>query len=123
MEGSPDWRALLCPEFGLRIVFRVHEFNETQQVHIDEEKAGKLSAQELAHIMKEAGDWLFWHAYSEAMPTPVFEFRRDKGGTLHLLRNTAPRLDIIVKDDATVKELANALRAGAEFVRKRGPQD
>lgn len=68
LEGSPDWRALHCPEFGIKIIFRVHEFNETQKVYYDTEKAGKLSAQELAHIMREAGDWLFKNAYSEAMP-------------------------------------------------------
>lgn len=48
----------------------------------------------------------------------VFEFRRDSSGGLHLVRNTPPRLDIVIKDDATARELANALRAGAEFVRK-----
>lgn len=118
LEGSPDWRALHCPEFGLKIVFRVHEFNETQQVYFADEKAGKLSAQEIAHILREAGDWLYWHAYSEAVPVPVFEFRRDSSEGLHLIRNTPPRLDILIKDDATARELANALRAGAEFVRK-----
>ena len=67
-EGSPDWRVLHCPEYGLKIVFRVHEFNETQRVYFDEEKAGKLSASEIAYIMRMAGEWLYKNAYNEAMP-------------------------------------------------------
>ena len=52
---------------------------------------------------------------------PVFEFRRDDSGGLHLVRNTPPRLDILIQDDTSTAELANALRAAREFVRKVVP--
>lgn len=52
---------------------------------------------------------------------PVFEFRRDGSGVLHLVRNRPPRLDILIQDDTSTAELANALRAAREFVRKVVP--
>ena len=52
---------------------------------------------------------------------PVFEFRRDDSGGLHLVRNRPPRLDILIQDDTSTAELANALRAAREFVRKVAP--
>lgn len=118
LEGSPDWRALHCPEYGLKIIFRIHEFNETQRVSMDEGVA-PLGASVTARILREAGDWVFWHAYSEAMPTPVTEYRKMDGNSPDLLlRHKFPRLKVEVSDSCTFKQLADALRASGEYAKR-----
>lgn len=118
LEGSPDWRALHCPEYRLKITFRVHEFNETQRVSMDEGVA-PLGASAIARILREAGDWVFWHAYSEAMPIPVTEYRKmDGNGPDLLLRHKFPRLKVEVQDACSFKQLADALRASCEYAKR-----
>ena len=82
----------------------------------------ELGPEGIASLMREAGDWLFSHAYSVALPTPVFEFREfdeDEDDALCLLRNKFPKLTITIEDKCTGKQLADALRAASEYVRKR----
>lgn len=83
-----------------------------------------LGPEGIASLMREAGDWLFSHAYSVAMPTPVFEFREvEEKDLMCLLRNKFPRFTINIEDECTGKQLADALRAASEFVRKRIKDD
>lgn len=120
-EYAPGWWILYCAEYGLTIVFEEHRFNETQQVSFSDERSvvERLGAQGVAALMREAGDWLYEHAYSIAMPTPAFEFRKDDEGNEFLLRNKFPRLSVEIKEACDVKQLSDALRAASEFVRKR----
>lgn len=105
------------------IKFEEHRFNETQQVTILEDSkfsSAKDTAKELAHIMAEMGDYMYRHWYSIAMPVPVFELRQDdEHDRLLLIRNKFPKMTIEIQDDCDVKQLADALRAASEFVRKR----
>ena len=72
-----------------------------------------------ARMLREAGDYLFSHWYSIAMPTPTFEFRQDdENDRLLILRNKFPRLEIELKDDCDMKQLSDALKAAGEFVFK-----
>ncbi len=114
-QDSPEWWVLTDKENGIIIRFREHEFNETQEVIVQDPS---FDAHQLATIMTEIGDWMISHAYSVAMPTPVFEFR-EMGDKALLLRNKHPRLTINIEDECTVKQLADALRAASEFVKKR----
>lgn len=113
---QPGWWVLHDTENGVIIKFKEHEFNETQEVTLtdpcDEPKW-------LAQLMSEIGDWLFSHAYSIAMPTPVFEFREFNDKSL-ILRNKHPRFTLNIEDECTTKQLADALRSASEFVRKQG---
>lgn len=120
-ESTPGWWVLSCAEYGLTIVFEEHRFNETQQISFSDERSvvERLGAQGVAALMREAGDWLYTHAYSVAMPTPTFEFRTDDEGNEFLLRNKFPRLSIEIKEVCDAKQLSDALRAASEFVRKR----
>ena len=122
--GAPGWWLLQIPEYSIVIEFEEHKFNETQQIKfidpgIFETIPGQERADLLASIMQQAGDWLFSHAYSIAMPVPVFEFREYDDGQTYLLRHSSPRLRIEVIDSCTASQLSNALRAASEFVRKR----
>ena len=120
-ESATGWWILSCAEYGLTIVFEEHKFNETQQVSFRDERSvvERLGAQGVAALMREAGDWLYAHAYSVAMPTPIFEFRIDDEGNEFLLRNKFPRLSVEIKEACDVKQLSDALHAASEFVRKR----
>lgn len=120
-ESTPGWWVLSCAEYGLTIVFEEHRFNETQQISFSDELSvvERLGAQGVAALMREAGDWLYTHAYSVAMPTPTFEFRIDDEGNEFLLRNKFPRLSVEIKEACDVKQLSDALHAASEFVRKR----
>lgn len=120
-ESQPGWWTLAIPEYGITFRFREHEFNETQEISLsDPTIVENLGAQGIASVMREAGDWLFSHAYSVAMPTPVFEFREiEESGSVCLLRNKFPKFTINIEDECTGKQLADALRAASEFVRKR----
>lgn len=120
-ESTPGWWTLSYPEYGVTISFEEHRFNETQQVMLsDQSVVQNLGPQGVARIMSEAGDWLATHAYSIAAPTPVFEVRRnDDADRDYILRNTFPKLKIEVREECNAKQLADALRAASEFVRKR----
>lgn len=120
-ESAPGWWTLAIPEYGLSIRFEEHKFNETQEVvFTDQTLVEDLGAQGVARIMREAGDWLAAHAYSVAMPTPVFEFREiEDSGSVCLLRNKFPRFTMNIEDECDEKQLADALRAASEFLRKR----
>ena len=120
-ESDMGWWILSCAEYGLTIAFEEHRFNETQQVSFRDEHSvvERLGAQGVAALMREAGDWLYAHAYSVAMPTPIFEFRIDDEGNEFLLRNKFPRLSVEIKEACDVKQLSDALQAASEFVRKR----
>lgn len=118
-ESTSGWWILSAPEYGLTIRFREHEFNETQEVSLNDQSIAKeLGAEGVATLMREAGDYLFTHAYSVAMPTPVYELRVT-GDDIYILRNTPPKLKIKIEDNCTNKELVEALTKAAEFIRKR----
>ena len=119
-ESQPGWWTLAIPEYGITFRFREHEFNETQEISLyDPTIVDNLGPEGIASLMREAGDWLFSHAYSVAMPTPVFEFRRDDDADKHyILRNKFPRLKIEVREECSYKQLADALRSGSEYVKR-----
>ena len=105
------------------IRFQEHRFNETQKVSILKESIfydKPDSANALAHIMSEMGDYMYKHWYSIAMPVPIFEFREDETNDKFLLiRNKFPRFVIEIQDNCDVKQLSDALKAASEFIRKR----
>lgn len=119
-ESAPGWWTLSCPEYGVTISFEEHRFNETQKVAFSDQGIVQgLGPQGIARIMREAGDWLSTHTFSVAMPTPVFEFRRDDDADKdYILRNKFPRLKIEVREECSYKQLADALRSGSEYVKR-----
>lgn len=114
------WYVLTDTENMIVYRFQEHRFNETQRVtFLDETIHNRREAHEIARMLREAGDYLFSHWYSIAMPTPVFEFRQDdENDRLLILRNKFPRLEIEIKDKCDMKQLSDALKAAGEFVFK-----
>ena len=115
------WYVLTDTENMIVYRFQEHRFNETQRVtFLDETIHNRREAHEIARMLREAGDYLFSHWYSIAMPTPVFEFRQDdEDDRLLILRNKFPRLEIEIKDKCDMKQLSDALKKAGELLRKK----
>ena len=56
---TPGWWVFTDKENGIVIKFQEHKFNDTQQVVMLEECS--LSAQQIAGILREMGDWVVRH--------------------------------------------------------------
>lgn len=121
-QDQPGWWVLTDAENLVVLKFKEHEFNESQQVtFIDDDQSviEKLGAQRIAQILREMGDYMFTHWYSIALPTPVFEFRKDdENDRMLLIRNKFPKFTLEIQDDCDLKQLSDALKAAGEFVMK-----
>lgn len=97
--------------------FKAHEFAETQVFP----SMGCLDADPLkvAKAMREMGEWLYTHHYSDVMPAPPYELRLSEDGTrLHVLRHKDPVMDAVF-ETGDLNAIANALAKAAEYIRKK----
>ena len=98
--------------------FEEHRFNETQKYTNLDRLEGK-DAQTVATAMKELGDWLYLHHYSECFPAPTYELRiSEDDSELHIIRHKEPYMDAVFETD-DLKEISSALSKAAEFIKKR----
>lgn len=125
LEKSRDllgWWVLTDTENLVVLKFKEHEYNDSQQVtFIDEDKSimEKLGTQGIVRILREMGEYMFTHWYSIALPTPVFEFRKDdKNDQMLLICNKFPKFTVTLNDDYDLKQLSDSLKAASEFVIK-----
>lgn len=121
-QDLPGWWVLTDTENLVVIKFKEHEYNESQQVtFIDDDKSvtEKLGTQGISRVLREMGDYMFTHWYSIALPTPVFEFRKDdEKDRMLLIRDKFPKFTLEIQDDCSLKQLSDALKAAGEFVMK-----
>lgn len=121
-QDLPGWWVLTDTENLVVLKFKEHEYNESQQItFLNEDKSviEKLGAQGIAQILREMGNYMFTHWYSIALPTPVFEFRKDdENDRMLLIRNKFPKFTLEIQDDCDLKQLSDALKAAGEFVTK-----
>lgn len=121
-QSAPGWWVLTDTVNMVVCRFEEHKFNETQKVTVLDDSAlmaREGTANELAHIMTEMGDYMATHWYSIAMPTPTFEFRMDdEHDRMLLIRNKHPRFTLELQDECDTTRLANALRAAYEFTKR-----
>lgn len=122
-KEQPGWWVLTDTKNLVVIKFEEHKYNETQRVYLLKESEMISSPDieaKLARIMREMGEYMYTHWYSIAMPTPVYELRQDdETDRLLLIRNKHPQFRLIIEDDCTSKQLADALRKASEFLRKK----
>lgn len=122
-KEQSGWWVLTDTTNLIVIRFEEHRFNETQKAYFLKESELRNdpdAANKIACIMREMGEYMFTHWYAIAMPTPVYELRQDdESDRLLLLRNKHPQFKLIVEDDCTSKQLADALRKASEFLRKK----
>lgn len=121
-QDLPGWWVLTDTENRIVVKFKEHEYNETQKVtFLDDGQSviESLGAFGIARVLLEMGDYMFTHWYRIALPTPVFEFRKDEeNDRMLLIRNKFPKLTIEINDDCDLKQLSDALKAAGEFAAK-----
>lgn len=121
-QNLSGWWVLTDTENLIVCKFKEHEFNETQQITILEESKfinKEDCSNEIAQIMSKMGEYMFSHWYSIALPTPVFEFRKDEENDKFLIiRNKFPKFKIEIQSSCTLQQLQDALKACTEFVSK-----
>lgn len=118
----PEWWVLTDVKNLIVVKFKEHEFNETQKItFIDNDSTviERLGKDGIAKVLREMGDYMYSHWYSIALPTPVFEFRKDEeNDKMLLIRNSFPKMTIEINDNCDLKQLSDALKAAGEFVKR-----
>lgn len=111
------WYIVTDTKWMLVCEFERQKFNETQ-TFVNHGCLPQDNADKIATAMRELGDWLFAHHYSEIFPTPTYEVRLSEDDSeLHIIRHKEPRMNAIFQTN-NMKDIADALAKGAEFVRK-----
>lgn len=97
--------------------FDRHKFNDTMTIT----DFGRLPSDPdvIATAMRELGDWLSMHHYSDIFPEPVYELKlSDDDSELHIIRHKEPFMDAVFFTDDMTK-ISDALKKASEFIRKR----
>lgn len=114
----PNGWVLTDTEHGIVLTFEDGRFNDTQKVTVLED-VPQHSADELARIMRELGDWAARHHGSKCFSQPYgLEFSEDDT-KCHLYRRKPPRWILEIEDSVDAGHLAATLRKAAEFLTKR----
>lgn len=121
-KDQPGWWGLTDTVNLIVFKFEEHRFNETQRITILEDSLfvhDPDCTNKLAHAMMEAADYMATHWYSIAMPTPVFEFRKDdENDRMLVIRNKFPRFTLEIQDECNCDQIGKALKKCGEYVRK-----
>ena len=113
----PKGWVLTDKEHGIVVTFEDGLFNETQKVTLLEDL--HLTANQLAHIMQEIGQWATRHHGSKCFSQPYgIEFSEDNT-TCYLYRRTPPRWRLEIQDHVDNTHLANTLKKATEWLTKR----
>lgn len=116
----PNGWVLTDKENGIVVTFEDGEFNETQKVTPLEDV--NHTPQELAHIMRELGEWVVRHHGSKCFKQPYgIEYSEDDS-TCFLYRRKSPRWRLKIQDNVDKNNLASSLKKAAEWLTKRGIQ-
>lgn len=102
------------------VIFEDGRFNETQHISpLNDTFSEKLSAGEIAQIMKEIGEWAVRYHSSKLFKKPPYGFEYDEKENLYLYRRNYPRWRLLIEDGASPRTLAVSLRKAAEFLTKK----
>ena len=99
------------------VTFEDGKFNETQKVTMLDDT--RLTANELAKVMREMGEWAVRHHGSKCFNIPYgIEYSEDDA-KMYLYRRKSPKWRLEIMDNVDKKELADSLRKAAEWLTKR----
>lgn len=104
-------------ENGVVITFKDGAFNSTQKVTMLDDT--HLTANELAKVMRELGEWAVKYHSSKCFNIPYgIEYSEDDT-KMYLYRRKSPKWRLEIQDNINKKELADSLRKAAEWIMKR----
>ena len=113
----PNKWVLTDKENGVIITFEDGKFNETQKVTLLDDT--RLTANELAKVMRELGEWAVKYHSSKCFNSPYgIEYSEDDT-KMYLYRRKSPKWRLDIMDNVDKKNLANSLRKAAEWITKR----
>lgn len=102
---------------GVVITFEDGNYNETQKVTMLDDT--HLTANELAKIMQELGEWVVKYHSSKCFSQPYgIEYSEDDT-KCYLYRRKCPKWRLEIQDNVDKKNLADSLRKAAEWLTKR----
>lgn len=110
------WFRVVDTKWMMVCDFEAHQYNETQFFT----DLGHLPCDpnKIAAAMRELGDWLYTHHYSDVFPIPTYEVRvSEDDSELHIIRHKEPVMDAAFKID-NMKDISDVLAKASEFVRK-----
>jgi hypothetical protein len=114
---QPNKWVLTDKENGVIITFEDGKFNETQKVTLLDDT--RLTANELAKVMREMGEWVVKYHSSKCFNTPYgIEYSEDEA-KCYLYRRKSPKWRLEIQENIDKKNLANSLRKAAEWIIKR----
>lgn len=112
------WYSVVDSQTGLVCSFEEHRFNETQEFNLDDLP---IDPESIARAMRELGEWLSLHRYSETMPVPTYEYRLSEDNeTVQIIRHKEPKFVITAdaNQDIAGIRFTNALKKTAEYLKK-----
>lgn len=102
---------------GIVVTFEDGAFNSTQKVTMLDDT--RLTANELAKVMREMGEWVVKYHSSKCFNSPYgIEYSEDDT-KMYLYRRKSPKWRLEIQENIDKKNLANSLRKAAEWITKR----
>ncbi len=113
----PGWWVLADTENNIVIRWLEHYFNDTQKVSVLNDK--EITANDLARIMREMGDYIALHHGGIAFNAPFgFEYSEDDT-ELYFCRYKEPKWRMKLNGkEIGFRQLADSLRKAAEYLTK-----
>lgn len=113
----PNKWVLTDKDNGIVVTFEDGKFNETQKVTLLDDT--HLTANELAKVMRELGEWVIRYHSSKCFNSPYgIEYSEDDA-KMYLYRRKSPKWRLEIQDNIDKKELADSLKKAAEWLKKR----
>lgn len=117
----PGYWVLTDTENNIVINFQEGAFNDTQKITIldDDFMEGK-TANDVAHIMQEMGQWMADHHADKAFPLHTFMMmKEEESGKIYIKRTKSPRWRLVIDEPCSTDEMISSLKKLIEYLRKR----
>lgn len=102
---------------GIVVTFKDGAFNSTQKVTLLDDT--HLTANDLAKVMREMGEWVVRYHSSKCFNTPYGVEYSEDDAKMYLYRRKSPKWRLEIQENIDKKNLANSLRKAAEWLTKR----
>ena len=121
----PGWWVLTDIEHEIVILFEEHNFNDTQDIKILDDKklfdscGDEEPATYIARLLREMNEWAAQRHPDIVFPLSTFMVGKNDDGQITIIRTKYPRFSMTVEDSCDANELAKAANKLSEYLRKR----